>query len=82
MPTYNYKCKACDERFDKLCRIDDRKISVEEPCPSCGKTEVQQMIGAPLIGYELGGSLKRAGEGWKEVLSKVKATHTINNIND
>jgi putative FmdB family regulatory protein len=83
MPNYNYACKACGEHFTEFSKIADRNIPTENACKTCGvEGQVQIVITAPAIAAELGGSLKKAGDGWKEVLSKVKEKHVINNIND
>jgi len=84
MPTYTYKCKECEHDFTKICKIADRKRPLEEPCPACqaeGSVD-QTILSAPGLNAEIGGSLKKAGSGWGEVLSKVKDTHKINNIRD
>ena len=33
MPTYEYWCKKCDERFEITCRMDDREALAV--CPKC-----------------------------------------------
>lgn len=83
MPTYDYQCKACEHVFTKFCKISERDEPTKTPCPECGaEDKVSQSIGAPAFCYEVGGSLRKAGDGWKEVLSKVKEGCTINNIRD
>lgn len=84
MPSYDYQCKECNHVFTKFSKISERNIPTENPCPECGAEEsVSQSIGAVPFNYnEMGGSLRRAGDGWKEVLSKVKEGCKINNIRD
>lgn len=82
MPTYNYLCNSCGEEFDRFNSIAERNVPTEEPCPSCGKETVSMKIGAPGLNAEVGGSLKKAGSGWKDVLGKIKDTYKINNIRD
>lgn len=84
MPTYDYQCKACEHVFTKFCKISEHDEPTKNPCPECGaEDKVSQSIGAPSFNYnETGGSLRKAGDGWKEVLSKVKEGCTINNIRD
>jgi putative FmdB family regulatory protein len=36
MPIYEYDCKACGERFDRLVRRQDERIA----CPKCGSEQV------------------------------------------
>jgi putative FmdB family regulatory protein len=33
VPTYQYKCKACDNRFETVQKITDEPLTV---CPECG----------------------------------------------
>lgn len=84
LPTYTYKCEKCNDEFSKICKIADRKRPLSEPCPSCQAegTVIQTILAAPSLNAEVGGSLKKAGSGWGEVLSKVKDAHKINNIRD
>jgi len=42
MPTYEYKCEACDHRFEKFQPITSVPIKV---CPSCGKRKIKRLIG-------------------------------------
>lgn len=42
MPTYEYKCLACDNRFERFQGINAPPI---EECPEC-KGEVKRLIGA------------------------------------
>jgi putative FmdB family regulatory protein len=42
MPTYEYKCNACGEKFEKFQSITAAPI---KKCPHCGKNAVQRLIG-------------------------------------
>ncbi len=45
MPTYEFKCQACDEEFSTSSTVRDleeHKIK----CPSCGTENVQQLATA------------------------------------
>jgi putative FmdB family regulatory protein len=42
MPTYEYQCDACGERFEKFQSITAAPI---KKCPSCGKSKVRRLIG-------------------------------------
>ena len=55
MPIYEYKCKACEHKFDKLQKIND---PVFTDCPDCGKPELIKLVSA--AGFRLKGS------GWYE----------------
>jgi putative FmdB family regulatory protein len=42
MPTYEYKCSACGNRFEKFQSMTSAPI---KKCPKCGKNKVQRLIG-------------------------------------
>ena len=42
MPTYDYECDACGEKFEKFQSITAHAI---RKCPSCGKLAVRRLIG-------------------------------------
>jgi putative FmdB family regulatory protein len=42
MPTYEYKCNACGNRFEKFQSMSAEPI---RKCPKCGKMKVQRLIG-------------------------------------
>src|SRR5438045_2763753 len=43
MPTYDYVCDACSEKFEKFQSMSSALIKV---CPACGKRKVRRLIGA------------------------------------
>lgn len=43
MPTYDYKCDACDHLFELFQSIND---PVKKKCPKCGKNKLRRLIGA------------------------------------
>jgi putative FmdB family regulatory protein len=42
MPTYEYKCDACGNQFERFQSITAEPI---RKCPKCGKLKVRRMIG-------------------------------------
>jgi putative FmdB family regulatory protein len=42
MPTYDYKCEACDHTFEKFHSITADPV---RKCPVCGKRKVRRLIG-------------------------------------
>jgi len=71
---YSYRCKACDYRFDRSLRMDNRKDPESEPCPDCNMVgDVYQSItSAPTIGdAHRMGHIKPAA-GFNEVLRTIK----------
>ncbi len=42
MPTYEYRCDACDHEFELFQQMSD---PVKRKCPKCGKSKLQRLIG-------------------------------------
>jgi putative FmdB family regulatory protein len=42
MPTYEYRCSACQHEFDKLQKMSDKP---EAPCPVCGSPAERLLSG-------------------------------------
>ncbi len=42
MPTYDYRCKACDHEFEFF---QSMTAAVKKKCPSCGKLSLERLIG-------------------------------------
>ena len=43
MPTYDYRCDACDHHWELFQSMKDDPV---KKCPSCGKNKAQRLIGA------------------------------------
>ncbi len=52
MPIYEYKCKKCGHRFERIQKFSDPHI---KKCPDCGGP-VEQVISAPAVQFK--------GSGW------------------
>lgn len=55
MPIYEFECRGCGHRFDRL-----QKLSDADPvdCPSCAAPQLHRRVSAP--------SFRLAGSGWYE----------------
>ena len=42
MPTYDYRCGACEHKFELFQSMKDEAI---RKCPECGKLKVKRIIG-------------------------------------
>jgi putative FmdB family regulatory protein len=42
MPTYDYRCDACEHEFEEFQSI---KADALKTCPKCGKDELRRLIG-------------------------------------
>jgi len=52
MPLYEYCCKSCGHRFERLERVS---APSPRPCPECG-AEAPRLLGAPALQFK--------GSGW------------------
>jgi putative FmdB family regulatory protein len=52
MPLYEYQCKKCGHRFEKIQKFSDKMI---KKCPECGGP-VEQLVSAPAVQFK--------GSGW------------------
>jgi putative FmdB family regulatory protein len=52
MPLYEYQCKKCGHRFERIQKFSDKPI---KKCPECGGP-VEQTISAPAVQFK--------GSGW------------------
>jgi putative FmdB family regulatory protein len=52
VPLYEYQCKKCGHRFEKIQKFSDPHV---KKCPECGGV-VEQMISAPAVQFK--------GSGW------------------
>ena len=52
MPLYEYECKKCGHRFEKIQKFSDKMVKT---CPKC-RGQVEQMITAPAVQFK--------GSGW------------------
>jgi putative FmdB family regulatory protein len=52
MPLYEYECKKCKHRFEKILKFSDKPM---KKCPDCGG-QVEQLISAPTVQFK--------GAGW------------------
>lgn len=54
MPTYTYKCDACEHQFDIKQKMSDDKLTT---CPECDKEALQKIITTT-------GGFALKGKGW------------------
>jgi putative FmdB family regulatory protein len=52
MPLYEYQCKKCGHRFERIQQFSDAPV---KKCPECGG-KVEQLISAPTVQFK--------GSGW------------------
>jgi putative FmdB family regulatory protein len=53
MPLYEYRCKACGERFERLVRNDN---TADLRCPRCGAGEPDRLMSSfGVVGHSASG---------------------------
>ena len=52
MPLYEYECKKCHHRFERIQKFSDPHV---KKCPDCGGA-VEQVVSAPAVQFK--------GSGW------------------
>jgi len=52
MPLYEYQCKKCGHRFERIQKFSDPPV---KKCPECGG-KVEQLLSAPAVQFK--------GSGW------------------
>jgi putative FmdB family regulatory protein len=69
MPLYEYECKKCHHRFERIVKYSDRPM---KKCPDCGGP-VEQTITAPAVQFK--------GSGWyvTDYAKKPSATASSSN---
>jgi predicted nucleic acid-binding Zn ribbon protein len=75
MPTYEYEDTRTGEKFTTYSSWEESKQMLED------NPYLTRVIGAPRIIGQAGTNLK-VDDGFREVISKVKETYKVNNIND
>ena len=53
MPIYEFECRKCETRFEKLCRIQGTD---DIACPECGAGDVKKLISGFFSHSSSGGS--------------------------
>ena len=53
VPLYEYLCKVCHHRFEKIQKFSDPLVT---ECPECGEDGVEKVISAPAVQFK--------GSGW------------------
>lgn len=85
MPTYDFKCAACQHIFEKRSSISDRHLATLAPCPKCSQGPVERVMIAPSEVVPDGtriGHGKKIDDGFREVLAKIHERTPGSNLGD
>ena len=75
MPLYDFENTDTGEQFEEMMSWSALQAYLHE-CP-----HLKQLVGAPKIVTGVGSHLK-VDDGYRDVISRIKETHRINNITD
>jgi len=75
MPTYQYKCKECENEFEEIHRVADREIPVGKSCGVCGKGNIMLIPQIPSMISMRGSWRQHTSDGWKDRLKEIKRTN-------
>ena len=43
MPTYEYRCRTCKHRFERIATISEYEKKPKQSCPKCNSRKVEQV---------------------------------------
>lgn len=68
MPTYEYECNGCGNRFESVQRMKDNLIPTEIPCAICGGNVKQIITGMPKFTEKK----PQPNQDWKDFTRRLK----------
>ncbi len=63
MPTYEYRCKKCDQIFEYVQSFDDPPRKSRRGCPEGGSCQLKKVYGSVGISFKGGGFYKNDSKG-------------------
>jgi putative FmdB family regulatory protein len=84
MPIYEYECKLCETRFEKMLSMSKMTEPLNEPCPNCGvavSDNITQCLtcATPIDPYRLG-RVKPSAE-FRDKLNRISKAHPGSKMN-
>lgn len=76
MPLYTFRNTKTEEVFEKMMSFTDRQIFLEQ------NPDVEVIIGSPSIGDPVRLGVRKADDGFREVLSKIGSANYRSNLSD
>ena len=76
MPTYEYLCSNCEERFEAAQSIKDKPL---KRCPKCGKHKLVRQFGTPEF-FVMGAEPKTVGELAKRNTGKMSQHEYVDRL--
>ena len=83
MPIYEYKCKSCNEKFEKILSFSRMKEPLGLPCPNCNvENEIEQCFTCAAIADPFSLGRIKPSDGFREKLRNIKKAHPGSTIKD
>jgi putative FmdB family regulatory protein len=73
VPTYEYRCKACDQELETVQAFTDDALTT---CPACGAEELRKVFGAVGISFKGSGFYKTDSRGSSTATSTSSGSST------
>ncbi|MBI2560685.1 MAG: zinc ribbon domain-containing protein [Planctomycetes bacterium] len=70
MPTYDYRCNACNHTFELFQSISEKAI---KKCPECGEPRLERLLGAGAAVLFKGSGFYQTDYRSSEYKSRIKA---------
>jgi putative FmdB family regulatory protein len=77
MPTYSFRCEACDHNFEEFLSMANNQKPIKSPCPKCKKKKIIRDYNQESVAMALDATLspnKATGGAWNELMAKMKPT--------
>lgn len=84
MPFYDYRCQKCDHEFEKMFKMSECDVPLNEPCPSCGLSgSIEKLLGATKVAYlSEQGFAKKIPQDFRNFLGMMKKANPNGYIKD
>ena len=74
MPTYDYKCNACEHAFESFHTMSEDNTPDKKSCPKCKEKQITKTVSKP-AGIGVDSTLtpnKKTGGDWNEMMGRIK----------
>ncbi len=61
MPTYEFQCADCNERFEIFASISQKEKGLDLKCPKCGSDRIGEVFGPVIFVHKTGEIIPSGG---------------------
>lgn len=81
MPTYQYECQGCKQRYEEILKIADMEKPCESPCPECKEHKIERrMFDCPMLTSGVDGQY-RVPSDFNNHLKSIKSFYKGSTVN-